>query len=256
MDVWRITLAALRRWYILVPLLALTGWGALVVGNGFNPQYEVHATAMMTPGSVEETIPNPYGGLDDASQAVTIVLNSAESHEKIAAMGLSTTYEVTADSRSAIMQMTVRSDVREVAVDTGGALLDLAAADLTTRQSEAGVARGSQYSLSVLAAPSVINVVYDGKVRAQAIVGVLGASLALVIAVLFDDIIGFAKRARARRRANRDTVPVSSTPSSDIALGGDTGREEEREYPITSESSPASGEWHESPMYSPPGKRR
>jgi len=223
MDVWRITLAALRRWYILLPLLALTGWGVMVVGNGFHPQYEVHATAMMTPGSTENMVPNPYSGLDDANQAVTIVLNSAESHGQIASQGLSTDYEVMADSRSTIMQMTIRADDPDVAINTGNALLDLASSDLTERQTEAGLAKSSQFSLSVLAAPSVINVVYDGKLRTQAIVGLLGASIALVIAVLFDDIVGFVRRRRALRRDRKvESGAAVGEPSSVDADGSNS----------------------------------
>src|SRR5699024_7189888 len=45
----------------------------------------------------------------------------------------------------------------------------------------------------------VIDVVYDGKLRVQAIIGILGASIALVVAVLFDDIVGLARRRRKRR---------------------------------------------------------
>src|SRR5699024_8329561 len=152
---------------------------------------------MMTPGSTEPEIPNPYGDLDDANQAVTIVLNSAEARQQIIDQGLSSDYEVTADSRSTILQMVIRSDDRGVAVDTGTALLGLASNDLTTRQTEAGLAKSSQYTLSTLAAPSVINVVYDGKLRTQAIVGLLGAGVALIVAVLFDDIVGLMKRRRA-----------------------------------------------------------
>jgi len=218
-DVWRITLAALRRWYILIPLLALTAWGAMFVGDGFQPQYEVHATAMMTPGRTEPEVPNPYGDLDDANQAVTIVLNSAEARQQIIAQGLSADYEVTADSRSTILQMVVRSDDRDAAVDTGTALLGLASKDLTTRQTEVGLAKSSQYTLSILAAPSVINVVYDGKLRTQAIVGLLGASVALVIAVLFDDIIGLVRRRRTRRKEPK--APVGDSADEPSGLSAD-----------------------------------
>src|SRR5699024_12543947 len=98
--------------------------------------------------------------------------------------------------RRTLLQLVFRSDDRDAAVDTGTALLGLASMDLPTRQTEVGLAKSSQYTLSILAAPSVINVVYDGKLRTQAIVGLLGASVALVIAVLFDDIIGLVRRRR------------------------------------------------------------
>lgn len=199
-DVWRITLAAVRRWYILLPVLALTGWGVMVAGNGIDPEYEVQATVMLTPGTTVSEVPNPYGSIDDANQAVGIVLNSTEAHAQIAAQGLSTDYTVSPETRSTIMHFTVRADTPQVAISTGAALIDLAESELSTRQGDARVPRSSQYGVAALAPPSVLNVVYDGKLRIQAIVGILGASVGLVLAVLFDDIVGIVKRRRRARR--------------------------------------------------------
>jgi len=205
-DVWRITIAAVRRWYILIPLLALTGWGAWTAGNGIHPEYEVHAVAMLLPGTTVSEVPNPYGGIDEANQAVGIVLNSTESFDEIAAQGLSRDYTVTPESRSNILRFVVRADDPETAVATGTALLDLVRSELTNRQDDAGVPETSQIGVDVLAAPAVIDVVYDGKLRVQAIIGILGASIALVVAVLFDDIVGLARR-RRKRRTTLGTAP-------------------------------------------------
>lgn len=211
MDVWRITLAAVRRWYILIPLLALTGWGAWTAGNGIHPEYEVQATAMLLPGTTVSEVPNPYGGIDEANQAVGIVLNSAESLAQISAQGLSTEYTVTPESRSNILRFTVRADDPEVAVATGTALLDLVRSELSARQDEAGIPDAGQIGIDVLAAPAVLDVVYEGKLRVQAIVGIVGASIALVVAVLFDDIIGLLRR----RRRGRSAVPATGQERPD-----------------------------------------
>lgn len=214
MDVWRITIAAARRWYILIPLLALTGWGAWTAGNGIHPEYEVQATAMLLPGTVVSEVPNPYGGIDEANQAVGIVLNSTEAQAQIAAQGLSTEYTVTPESRSNILRFSVRADDPETAVATGTALLDLVRSELSNRQDEASVPSAGQIGIDVLAAPSVLDVVYEGKLRVQAIIGILGASIALVVAVLFDDIVGLVKRRRRSRRAALDT---HTPPADDTA---------------------------------------
>ena len=75
MDVWRITVAAVRRWYVLVPLLALTVVLALAAGRGVKEEYEVTGAAMVVPGRSYSEIPNPYGGPSDANNAVAIVLD-------------------------------------------------------------------------------------------------------------------------------------------------------------------------------------
>lgn len=215
MDVWQITLAALRRWYILIPLVALTGWAVVVAGNGVRPEYEVNATAMVTPGSVEAMVPNPYGSLDDANQAVGIVLNSSETHAQIAARGLSSDFTVSPETRSTILQLMVRADAPELALATGAELLDLAAEELAGRQAEAGLPEASRYRLATLASPSVLNVVYEGKTRIQAVIGLLGVSIALVVSVLFDDIVGLVTRRRRQRRA--DSAEESIETSDDTA---------------------------------------
>ncbi|MCM3660806.1 hypothetical protein M3148_07320 [Georgenia satyanarayanai] len=211
MDVWRITVAALRRWYIFLPLLALTAGAVQVVGAGVAPEYEVAGTALITPGSAPAPVPNPYGGEQQATAAVAIVLNSAEMRARAQAEGLLASYEVAGQSRSTIMTVTVRGAHFDKAAATADYVFGLAVEELEARQSGAGIPPAAQYGLDVLAAPSLLGVAYDGKLQVQAVTGLLGASAALVVAVLFDDIVGLVRRRRARRR------PRAGAPS--IAQG-------------------------------------
>lgn len=228
MDVWRITVAALRRWYVLLPLLIVTGVAVIAAGNGVAPEYEARASAMIMPERAEGRVPNPYGGIDAANGAIGIVLNSVESRRAIQEQGLAADYEVGAQSRSSIFQLAVRADSPEVAEQTGVAVIELARQELITRQTDAGLPEAAQYSLSVLEPPAVISVVQTGKSRVQAVVGVLGAGLSLLVAVLFDDIVGLIRRFRAKRADRPDdraddveppvephvpTVPAGLAPS-------------------------------------------
>lgn len=228
MDVWRITVAALRRWYGLLPLLIVTGVAVIAAGNGVAPEYEARASAMIMPERAEGRVPNPYGGIDAANSAVGIVLNSIESHQSIQERGLAATYEVGTQPRSAIFQISIRADSPEVAEQAGVAVIELARQELATRQTDAGLPEAAQYSLSVLEPPAVISVVQTGKSRVQAVVGVLGAGLSLLVAVLFDDIVGLIRRFRAKRADRPDdraddveppvephvpTVPAGLAPS-------------------------------------------
>lgn len=208
MDVWRITVAALRRWYIFLPLLAVTAGAVQVVGAGVAPEYEVAGTALITPGSAPAPVPNPYGGEQQANAAVAIVLNSAEMRARAQAEGLLPTYEVAGQSRSTIMSVTVRGGDAEQAGATASFVFGLAVEELEGRQSGAGIPPAAQYGLDILAAPSLQEVVHDGKLQVQAVTGLLGASAALVVAVLFDDIVGLLRRRRARRRARTVAEPA------------------------------------------------
>ncbi|MPV38765.1 YveK family protein [Georgenia subflava] len=206
MDVWRITLATLRRWYIFVPLLALTALGVLRVGEGVNPEYQVSASTLMTPGREPAMVPNPYGNLEQGSAAVAIVLNSSETRRGLEAEGLSSTYTVSAQARSAIMSISVTSGSPDVAVETGHALVAEIRDELAARQGAAGVHTAAQFGLQVLGAPEVTAITYEGKAQIQAVVGVLGAGIALLTAILFDDIVGLARRRRRKHSESRPSV--------------------------------------------------
>ncbi|WP_069112575.1 hypothetical protein [Jiangella alba] len=188
----------MRRWYVLLPLLALTGLGAVSAGNSVAPEYQATATIMYVAGPGETELPNPYGDLSGANEVATIVLNSVETRTALAAAGHGGAYEVTPQSRSSIAYLSIRSGDPEDAVATGTALIDVAAAELVSRQEAAGIPPTAQVGLQVLEPPTVIAAVQEGKLRVQAVVGVLGAGVSLLVAVLFDDIIGLWKRARAR----------------------------------------------------------
>ncbi|WP_193311274.1 hypothetical protein [Georgenia satyanarayanai] len=208
-------MATLRRWYIFLPLLALTAGAVQVVGAGVAPEYEVAGTALITPGSAPAPVPNPYGGEQQANVAVAIVLNSAEMRARAQAEGFLPSYEVSGQSRSTIMTVTVRGGDADQAMATAGFVFGLAVEELEARQSAAGIPAAAQYGLDVLAAPSLMAVVYDGKLQVQAVTGLLGASAALLVAVLFDDIVGLFRRRRARRRARaeaRSTPAVEELP--------------------------------------------
>lgn len=216
MDVWRITVAALRRWYVLVPLLALTALMMLAVGRGVQPEYDVTGTTMVVPGPSVPQVPNPYGGPDDANNAVTIVLNSPEARAMIADQGLIPSYEVSPQSRSTIMNFEVRGLSQQTAVDTGFAVFQMAATELRDRQTAAGIRGDQQYSIDVLQTPSVSATVAEGKMRNMAVVAVLGGALSLATAVFFDDVVGLLLRRRRRR---------STTPARAADLGTEVATE-------------------------------
>ncbi len=231
MDVWRLTVAVLRRWYIFLPLLALTALAALQAGDGVKPQFEVNATAMVSAGRTAGEIPNPYGGREAAAQILAIVLNSNESRAAVADMGLHPEYEVSAGSRSNIVNFSVQAATPESGMATLDAVLAAGAAELQTRQTDAGLITPAQYTLDILQAPGVAEVVDDGKMRIMAVVGVLGAALAFLLAVLFDDLVGLIKRLRRKRREKRAKVKAdksaADSPDSPTTEPSQAEREDE-----------------------------
>ncbi|UFU02385.1 hypothetical protein LQF12_12900 [Ruania suaedae] len=224
MDVWRITVAALRRWYILLPLLALTGYATVTVGDSVRPQYEVTATGILVPGIVESEIANPYGGLEDTATVLAIVLDNPASRAHIESLGLNSQYVVDPRSRTTIVDFSVVGETPQMGLATGKAVLDLASEELAQRQGAVGIPADAQVGVQILQAPSVTAVVADGKMRNMAIVAMLGAAVSVLIAILFDDMVGLIRRGIGRRRERRAApreAAGAGTPEDEVVRAVD-----------------------------------
>lgn len=201
MDVWAITVAVLRRWYVFLPLLILSVLAALFVGSRAPEQYQVRATVVLVPGPEPTEIPNPYGGLGETGQILQILLASTATREDFEERGLDHEYQVEALRDTHMVTMRVTADSEQVALDTAGAMIEFMSERLAARQDEANLPEGSQTSVDVLEAPVVTGTVSEGRTRNMAIVGVAGAALSLLVAVLFDDVVGLLRRRRRQREA-------------------------------------------------------
>lgn len=234
MDVWHITVAVLRRWYVFLALLALTGWGTVVVGDGVQPEYAVEATAVLVAGPGSGDIDGPYGGRDSTSEVLAIVLDSTASRDAVEKQGLERDYEIETQERSSIIRMDVLSDSKSVGTQTLAAVLELSQQELATRQDEAGIRSNAQISLQVLQQPAVDEVVETGKTRNMAIVGVVGAAVSLLITLLFDDIVGLIRRRSSRRRERR---PEPSATASEVpeATGNSASAPSASDAPVPDE---------------------
>lgn len=203
MDIWGITLAVLRRWYVFVAIFGLSVGGAYYAGKGVQPEYIGSASALLTPAPTTAPVANPLGTQLDANGALLIVLNSAETVAAIEAMGYTSTYEVTATARTAVFSVDARGTSEADVLGTLNAVLTIAEDDLLQRQANGGVPAGNRIGMQELAAPSITEVETEGALRVQAVIVVLGGAIAVVLAVLFDDIVGLIRRRRSRREKRR-----------------------------------------------------
>lgn len=212
MDVWQIVVATLRRWYVFLPLLALTVFVTLRVGQGINPQYEVTATTVLVSAPESPRYDNPYGTLDETNQVLEIVLDDSATREQIGAAGLDPEYVVNARSRSRITEIVVVSATAQLALATGEAVIERGQQELAERQSAADIPSTAQVQLQVLQAPSVSDTVTQGKRRSMAITFILGGATSALVAVLVDDLVGFLRR-RGPQRPRR-AGPIAGTPEA------------------------------------------
>lgn len=226
MDVWGITLATLRRWYVFLPILAAAVLLALAVGRSANPEYEASGSMLLTPARSSSPIANPFVNAQGASEALTIILNGPETKTRLNDSGLTGTVTVSSASRSSVIAMRSVSTDPEKALALIDAVIDIASDELTERQQSAGIGPDSLIGLQVLAAPSITSVANDTAIRVQAVILGLGAVAGITLAVLFDDIVGLIKRRRQRRPVNPKPVAEGDAQDELTAESAESGSEE------------------------------
>ena len=215
MDVWGITLATLRRWYVFLPIIAVAGLLAYAAGLSSAPEYEATGTAMYTPARLtpdrsSQSIANPFVSEDGANGAITVILNGPDTAATLAKRGLDGTATTTAASRSPIFTVRALASDPETAIAIVNEVMTIASDELVTRQRDAGIDQKYMIGLQELAPASIKQVDNNTAIRVQAVILVLGAVVGVSLAVLSDDIVGLVRRRRQRRRGG-DVTPVDDT---------------------------------------------
>lgn len=208
MDVWGLTIAALRRWYVLLPLLALSLTAAYLVGARAQAEYEVNGAVMLV--VPPQRYPNPYAD-DYASEILGIRVGSSSTREDFESQGLSGEYEIDYERRSPIMSIKVVSSSEAVAVKTAEEIIGYLDDVLEAAQEVREVPKGAQVTLEVVDAPDTAEPVVSGRLRVTGMVAVAGGILSLACAVFLDAIL-----IRRRRR-----VETAAAPSSDLDTGAE-----------------------------------
>lgn len=242
MDVWGITLATLRRWYVLLPILMVAAVMALAAGRNANPQYEATGTIMLTPPRTSSPIANPLVNAQSASDALAIVLNGPETKAQLEEHGLQGQVTISSASRSSIMMMRSTAGDPDTAVRLISVVVEIASEELVDRQAVAGIAPESFIGVQVLSAPAVSGVANDTALRVQAVILGVGAVGGVTLAVLFDDVVGMVRRYRARRREAKAAVKEAEAKDAGADEVGepDGSPAEDGEDRAQSESTPES----------------
>ncbi len=195
MDVWSLTSAALRRWYVLLPALLVTGLLTLSAGRSIAPEYETSGAVLLIPPSTVTGPNNPYAA-SSGPEALGIIISGSEVRARLAASGLEPSYEVTVARRSPIFTVKVRSNERERTLETGAAVIDALKQELVRGQREFGVPQVAMVTVKVLDAPDTLGVISSGATRVKAVVGLLGVIVSVGLAVTSDDVVLLFRRRR------------------------------------------------------------
>ena len=214
MDIARLSAACLRRWYLLLPLLVLTGIGVVVVGDRVNPEYQSNGSILFYESAVDSPEANPYGNAVPAASAMTVIATGGTFRSEIAEEGFSPDYEIEEanakpGTSSPMLAVLVRDGDPESALATRDAVIAKIGEELNARQAQLGVPVTARTSISVLDVPENVSTLTTGPLRAQIVVAVLGVALSFLIVVLVDDLILSARRRRQllRSAAERELGP-------------------------------------------------
>lgn len=208
MDLWDIVKMLFRRWYVTVPLLALTAVAVFYSGQRVDPTYTASAggvfLAPVATTPVEERTPNPWlqAGISTTAAAVQGSVVNPTAKQTFAAAGLSTDFSVQMDSRSVLFSVFASAPTADDAKATLNQVVEAMRNDLRGKQQQYGVPDSEQIAIQMFTDTSIVST-RDGLSRVLLVVGGVGVVLTVAVAVAVDVVL-------ARRRARRDARAVQA----------------------------------------------
>lgn len=220
-----------RRWYVVLPTLAITVLGMTGLARSSEPVYEVSGSMiLLVPNQANaagDVARNPYldlsGSLVTTAQAVADLLNGPTVRRELVADGHEATYEVVPADRLPTLSFRTSSPAPDGAVATAQALVRKAGERLQRLQDAVGAPADQRIAPTILREPST-PVSSSGRVnRGLAAVGVLGALASLSLALIAENLAS-----RTRRPPTQPTTmasPTKPTGNATEAPPGWNGRE-------------------------------
>lgn len=205
MDIWTVLRTSLRRWYVFVPVLALSLGLGYSMAQDLDPVYTAESSAILVapaivPGQEEGEMVevNPYlnlgGGLTTTTQVTVVLMNSGPKRLEYFDLGLEPDYAV--DRVDAVMYFTVTGTDPESVTATANELVVIADDEVAELQDKSTVRPEERIRVRPLSLPQVA--IEDGGagIQLMAILGVLGLVAGVGAAVALD---GFLQWRRERR---------------------------------------------------------
>ncbi|SKB04984.1 YveK family protein [Aeromicrobium choanae] len=219
----------LRRWYVVVAGLLLTGVLGYAAYSSTPPVYEASGTVLLLPPEDQvsgEGIKNPFlqlNNLDVPTSLVVARLNGDEVREQILEDQPGALYEVTTDPtmRGPVVLVQVSAQSAKATVDTLEQVLAAAPTALADLQRQQDVPKGDSITSMQLAADLEATAVTRATTRA--VVAAVAVGLALTAgATAGVDAIARRLRARRRRQAEAEAAPADASEGAVTSDSTDT----------------------------------
>jgi capsular polysaccharide biosynthesis protein len=200
MDFWELITVMARRWYVTVPILALTAVLAVTMPARVEPTYQASGTVVLVEpaGNAADLNPIASAGLDANANALATIATLPDAQADVGAAGLSTQYSVESDGSVVVIEASGATP--EEAAETVQFVEQLLTERLDRQQENVGAPVDSYLTVVPLIADPVAVPVYDDQRRVRILVVVAGVLLAALAAVAVE---GLAVRRRTRTGASR-----------------------------------------------------
>lgn len=154
MDILTLLGTIIRRWAIVVPIVAATFFAAFFVGTGTEPEYSMEGTALLV---AEPGAPSAVGDPPSVAAVPTPVfaetLRSTAARERLAAVGAAVPYVVEVDAATSILRVTASSPDPAANVQTVAVVLDNLHAELALLEEAADIPAASRATVKQLSRP-------------------------------------------------------------------------------------------------------
>jgi hypothetical protein len=219
LDLWSTLRVLLKRWYLTIPLFALSAILAVAVVGTKPADYKANASLLLLAPSGGGN--NPYaqfgGSLSAAAEVLATSMNSSTSRQDLQRQGVSANWNLALEGGDApLLKVETTASTSEAATSSAQIIVETAKQRLASLQSDAGSPASQLFSLSIVDAPDGADAEYGDTVKS-------GAALLLVLLVVSCSIV-FAFEALSRRRAARKQTTGTASENG-TASGNGTGSE-------------------------------
>lgn len=207
-DLWDFFKMLFRRWYLTVPLLALSAGAAYYAAQGVEPTYTASSSGVFLEPAVnlppEELAPNPWtvAGVSTTASAIVDSVVDPVTKSMVVAQGYSGEYTVLLASRSVLFTVYAPAPSIPEAEATLEHVINTMKDDLSAKQAAYNVPADQRILIQITSGTSIVTT-RDGLQRVVLAVGGLGAVLTAAIVVVVDSIL--------RRRKRRPTARHEGT---------------------------------------------
>lgn len=235
-----------RWWFVTIPMVALTVAAAVVVTDGYQPEFQADGSLLfvgptVTPTGDEtsgSTAINPLleqpAALTTTAVVSSLALQTPQVASTLAAEGLSTDYDVGTESRLPILLIQTRAESRDAAIATALRLFELVDRDIEGRQEAANVPADQRVTTNVIGISAVGGPDYGGRMRMRLVIALFGLGATAGIAFLLDGV-------RRRRTIARSAAAQSQhDPSGDVSAADRGSNSPEADTPQIDAPSPSS----------------